>query len=181
MRPEQDVFWTHLYDNGTLKPNEAFPKALQNDIISCTSVDIISGYIGHSTAKRYGENLINVARLQGRVRILIGMAYAEGLDNETQKAWSKINAELQKTQTNSGVFSFKKKIHAKLYVFHNAFSNTSWMYSGSQNFNFSSGNMELMMRLPLHPTIEEQVSDIFSDKKNLIPLAKVKSKPSSVK
>ena len=181
MRAEQDVFWTHVYENGILKPSTTFQKSLHQDILSCTSIDIICGYTGYSAAKQHGEDLINVARLQGRVRILIGMAYAEGLDYETKKSWENINAELRKTQTQSGIFSFKKKIHAKLYVFHNTFSHTSWMYCGSQNFNFSSGNMELMMRLPLHPSVEEQVSAIFSDKKNLVPFGRVKTKPTSVR
>jgi hypothetical protein len=151
-----------------------FRERLRTEITNSDSVDIISGYVSASTASNFGHHLINVAKKGGRVRILIGMAGVEGLAKNTHDAWTSINNELRRFDSDSGVFAYSTKIHAKLYVFHN--QDKSKMYTGSQNFNFSSGNMELMVEGELHPQVKEQMDYLFSDIKNLLPISAVRVK-----
>ena len=47
------------------------------------------------------------------------------------------------------------------------------MYIGSQNFNFSSGYMELMVETPFLPEVEEHVNFLFSDSRNIFPISGV--------
>ena len=79
------------------------------------------------------------------------------------------------------VFTFATKVHAKLYVMRPVDKSTSWVYTGSQNFNFSNGNMELMIRTPLHSSIESHVDKMFSDNHNLLDLVNVNIKGTSSK
>jgi hypothetical protein len=150
---------------------KSFRDTLRDEIQSAKRIDIVSGYVGKSAATNFGHHLIACARRGGRVRILIGMAGTEGLTEATHQAWSSIHEQLQQVNQNSGVFAYTTKIHAKLYIFGD--EKNAKMYVGSQNFNFSSGNMELMLETPLHPEVHYHVEELFADSKNTFPITGV--------
>ena len=154
--------------------SQSFRDVLREEIQSATQVDIVSGYVGKSAATNFGHHLVACARRGGQVRILIGMAGTEGLTEATHQAWSSIHEQLQQIDKRSGVFAYTTKIHAKLYVFHNGVK--AKMFVGSQNFNFSSGNMELMLESQLHPEVHAHVEELFSDVRNTFPITGVNIK-----
>lgn len=154
--------------------SKSFRDVLREEIQSATQVDIVSGYVGKSAATNFGHHLVACARRGGQVRILIGMAGTEGLTEATHQAWSSIHEQLQQIDKRSGVFAYTTKIHAKLYVFHDGVK--AKMFVGSQNFNFSSGNMELMLESQLHPEVHAHVEELFSDVRNTFPITGVNIK-----
>jgi hypothetical protein len=174
MREDIQVHWPQ-------SPNNPFPcpfdKVLLDEIKKSDDIDIITGYVSLSSATNFGSSLIECAQRGGRVRILIGMAGVEGLSQASHDAWSSIHDQLQTIDSNSGILAYTSKIHAKLYIFSTRFHEK--MYVGSQNFNFSSGNMELMLESSLHPEVETQVNNLFSDTRNLIPINSVTVKGSN--
>ena len=154
--------------------SQTFRDTLRREIQAATRVDIVSGYVGISSATNFGHHLVGCALRGGQVRILIGMAGTEGLTKTTHEAWSSIHNQLQEIDSESGVFAYTTKIHAKVYVF--STGKEEKMFVGSQNFNFSSGNMELMLESTLHPNVESHIDYLFSDKKNLLPITGVNIK-----
>ena len=115
-RPTPDLYWTSSYTNGNLSKNRNFEQRLLDDMQSIHSIDIISGYVGMSTAEVFEDHFVNLAQNGGQVRVLIGMAGVEGLSRGTYNAWRSVDDKLRETCTESGVFSFATKVHAKLYV-----------------------------------------------------------------
>ena len=167
----------HWVEAGRTHPDNDFRDVLRRAILSSDSIDIVSGYVGTSSATQFGHHLVQCARRGGRVRILVGMAGTEGLAKGSHEAWSSIHEQLQEIDASSGVFAYMRKIHAKLYIFRNRDSNR--MFVGSQNFNFSSGNMELMLESGLRRDVEQRVDSIFSDTSNLLPITRVNIKGTS--
>lgn len=162
------VHWPQSPQNPHPRP---FEEVLLEEIKNADDIDIITGYVGLSSATKFGPHLVACARKGGRVRIMVGMAGVEGLSETSRDAWSSVHQELQAIDEESGVVAHTCKIHTKLYMFSTDYDEK--MYIGSQNFNFSSGYMELMVETPYLPEVEEHVNSLFSDSKNILPITGV--------
>ena len=103
-RTTPDLYWTSSYNNGNLSKSGKFEQRLLDDIKCIHSIDIISGYVGISTANVFRDHFVNLTQNGGQVRVLIGMAGVEGLSKGTYNAWKGVDDELRKTQTKSGVY-----------------------------------------------------------------------------
>lgn len=165
------VYWSQSEHRTETKQ---FRDILREEIETAKRIDIVSGYVGKSSATTFGHHLVACAKRGGQVRILIGMSGIEGLNETTHRAWSSIHQQLQKADQNSGVFAYTTKIHAKLYILQDDLN--AKMFVGSQNFNFSSGNIELMLESQLHPKVNSYVEELFSDIKNTFPITGVNIK-----
>ena len=174
MAEDLRVHWPQSPQNPHPRP---FDEVLLNEIKNADDIDIITGYVGLSSATDFGPHLVACARRGGRVRIMVGMAGVEGLSEASRDAWSAVHQELQAIDEASCVMAHTSKIHTKLYVFSTDYEEK--MYVGSQNFNFSSGYMELMVETPFLPEVERHVNFLFSDSKNIFPITAVPLKGSN--
>ena len=163
--------------NMIVHESQSFRQNLHTEIPEADRIDIVSGYLGKSAADEFGHGLVDCVRKRGTVRILIGMAGVEGLSAVTHQAWSSIHEQMQAIDSKSGVFSYKLKIHSKVYLFSRG--KEEKMYLGSQNFNFSSGNLELIIESETHPDVRVIVDSYFSDVGNLLPISAVSIKGSA--
>lgn len=166
-----EVFWNTGED-------DQFVDGLTSALADCGGMDVVSGYIGYDTATRFGRWIIDTARAGGRIRILIGMAGIEGLSSRTHKVWNDIDSHLRETGTGSGVFSFEKKIHAKVYIVYDWDLKPETTFVGSANFNFSNSNIECMVRLPPDRSTCGMVERLFGDQR-LLPISLVPVKGSA--
>lgn len=100
----------------------------------CTSLDIIHAYEG---------SFENIAKSGGTSRLLLGMAFYEGLSQKKLDAVTSLNKKLMKHGNSSGVYVTNgRRYHGKVYYFSNNDQNN--IYVGSSNFSSSGtkGNIE---------------------------------------
>jgi hypothetical protein len=105
-----------------------FQDAVSKNVKSSENIDIASGYFGSDVIKYYQKDFVKVAKT-GRVRILIGMVFHQGLRKKQYETLQSLNTELQSVNPASGVFITRRQYHGKVYLF-----DTS-VFVGSSNFS----------------------------------------------
>lgn len=124
-----------------------FEEPLVDLIVRANEVEIITGYIGLSVIRSYWNDLVKVSKY-GQCRIVIGMAYNEGLEAFKLKLLRDLDEKLRASGSKSGVFVTTERVHAKIYKI-SIPSGATHLFSGSSNFSHQglATNIELMTEI----------------------------------
>ena len=143
-----------------------FRNVLNQEFKNAKNVTIASGYTSLDVIHEYYENFISIAKSGGVSKLLLGMAFYEGLTEKKLKALNKLNTELQKFDHKSGVYVTNgRRYHGKVYHFQA--QTYSQIYVGSSNFSYSGikGNIECIIPViekDQKITLEKFLDDLFS-------------------
>lgn len=124
-----------------------FENPLSDLIANANHLEIITGYIGLSVIRNYFDDLVKISK-SGQCRIVIGMAYKEGLEPFKLKLLSDLDEKLRTSGSKNGVFVTTERVHAKIYKV-NTLSGGTRLFSGSSNFSHQglAANIELMTEI----------------------------------
>ena len=120
-----------------------FLDLIDKSIKTSTDVLIASGYVSFDIINRYKDDLFRIASKGGRARLLIGMAFYEGLSINKLTLLNQLSTDLSAINMCNGVFvTFSGRFHGKIYKFSK--DDQSEIYLGSSNFSRSglSENIE---------------------------------------
>lgn len=132
---------------------------LDAEFESAKDVTIASGYTSLDIIQRYNDEFIRIAKLGGQSRLLVGMAFYEGLSQRKLDMLNTLSTELQKTAEGNGVYvCYVRKYHGKLYKFDD--SRTKKIYIGSSNFSRSGLSENIEATVPL--TNDDEVDNASS-------------------
>jgi phosphatidylserine/phosphatidylglycerophosphate/cardiolipin synthase-like enzyme len=145
-----------------------FRDVLDKEFSNADSVAIASGYASLDVIEAFKDNFITIAKNGGDSKLLLGMAFYEGLSEKKLNLARELNKELRKYSYTSGVFVTNgRRYHGKVYQFKN--NNEQKLYLGSSNFSSSGtqGNIECTIAV----TDENQkillnnfLNDLYSEK-----------------
>jgi hypothetical protein len=120
-----------------------FLDQVENEFQSANAATIASGYVSLDIIRDFFHSFTKIAEEGGQARLLVGMAFYEGLTANKLTLLNNLSAKLEHTGTGSGVFvSYNGKYHGKLYMFGSG--DDTRYYVGSSNFSRSglTGNIE---------------------------------------
>lgn len=120
-----------------------FRNVLDTEFANSKNVTIASGYASLDIIHAFEKSFIKIAKNGGTSRLLLGMAFYEGLSQKKLDAVSKLNTSLKNYNAQSGVYVTNgRRYHGKVYQFDN--NGISNIYVGSSNFSSSGtkGNIE---------------------------------------
>ena len=132
------MLWTNTDNSGG-----NFLHQVEREFDNSDGVTIASGYVSLDIINKFYSGFEKIAANGGRSRLLVGMAFYEGLSANKLTLLSNLNKKLGQTGRGSGVFvSYNGKYHGKVYHFQN--NNRNNFYIGSSNFSRSglSENIE---------------------------------------
>lgn len=137
-----------------------FGDIFSNKLAKATGVSVATGYIGKETYGEYRNRIVEIAAEGGPARILVGMAFYQGLSASSHAGLLEMNAVLREIDGTNGIFvTYAQPYHGKIYILH-CEDGMSRAFVGSSNFSKSglSGNLEAM----LEATDEEAKARILS-------------------
>ena len=109
------MLWNNV---GALGGN--FFDQVEQEFNASDAVTIASGYVSLDIIKKFAYRFEKIASDGGQARLLVGMAFYEGLSANKLSLLNNLCAKFENTGTGSGVFvSYNGKYHGKLYVFGN--------------------------------------------------------------
>lgn len=120
-----------------------FFKIVKEEFIKSKDVTIASGYVSLDVINKFKGDFQRIASNGGEAKLLVGMAFYEGLTYNKLETLKDLSKELEAMNNKSGVYvSYSEKYHGKVYCFQN--DHTKNVYLGSSNFSTSglSGNIE---------------------------------------
>ncbi len=120
-----------------------FKSILLREFPKASNVLVASGYASLDIINEFENHFIRIAELGGLSKLLLGMAFYEGLSSKKLEAALDLNRKLKEINPNCGVYvSHGRRYHGKVYLFEN--ENEKNIYVGSSNFSFSGtrGNVE---------------------------------------
>jgi hypothetical protein len=120
-----------------------FRNVLDKEFKTSNNITVASGYASLDVINAFEKPFIEIAKKGGTSRLLLGMAFYEGLGQKKLIAVTKLNDALKAYNNNSGVFVTNgRRYHGKVYQFDKDV--TSNIYVGSSNFSASGtkGNIE---------------------------------------
>jgi hypothetical protein len=120
-----------------------FRSVIDKEISDAKNVSIASGYTSLDLIHSYRDSFIKLAAEGGVSKLLLGMAFYEGLSQKKLNALNDLNSELSKFNNSSGVYvTYGRPYHGKVYHFYT--DEISNFYVGSSNFSSSGtkGNIE---------------------------------------
>lgn len=136
-----------LYTNVTTHGGN-FEDVLATEFANSTGVTIATGYTSLDVLKNHKEDFERIAQNGGQSRLLLGMAFYEGLSARKVDLLTELSTNLGATNTGSEVYvSYGRSYHGKIYNFSGA--EGSRYYIGSSNFSRSGikENMEGTIRV----------------------------------
>ncbi|MCR5606336.1 MAG: NgoFVII family restriction endonuclease [Treponema sp.] len=151
---------------------------IKNKIKTLTALDICVGYCGKTAIHDYYDELLAVSS-RGRCRLILGMYSHQGaFINSTSKKptplkliLDKLNTDLRKLSSSSGVFITKDQFHGKIYNLE--YEGKQEIYLGSCNFSLDGlgGRREAQILAPKsdNPAITAYINSLAS-KTNAIDL-----------
>lgn len=132
--------------------NDSFGGKLMNvvreEFHRSKDVSIASGYVSHDVIRQFEPDFYRLAQSGGRFRLLLGMAFYDGLAGRNLVHLEKINKALEEMNPGSGIFvSYANRFHGKMYSFSD--DTGKRVYIGSSNFSRSglSENWECTARI----------------------------------
>ncbi len=121
---------------------------LDDAFSSSTSVSVASGYTSLDILNRYKDEFVRIAQNGGQSRLLVGMAFYEGLSQRKLDMLNSLSNELQVLGEGNGVFvCYVRKYHGKIYKFEGSASPK--IYIGSSNFSRSGLSENIEATVPV--------------------------------
>lgn len=149
-----------------------FRSVLDEEFTNANNVTIASGYASLDLINDFEPSFVRIAENGGISRLLLGMAFYEGLSQKKLDAVTSLNEKLNDINIDSGVYVTNgRRYHGKVYQFDN--DDTSNIYVGSSNFSSSGtkGNIECTVPIlndvqknSLESFLRELYSDTYSIK-----------------
>ncbi|MBN2776426.1 MAG: NgoFVII family restriction endonuclease [Bacteroidales bacterium] len=130
--------YTNLKNHGGL-----FNVVLDKEFSKAKNVSIATGYTSLDILNSYENSFMRIAKQGGISKLLLGMAFYEGLSSRKLDFVNNLNLKLKEINHDSGVFVTNgRRYHGKVYCFEHE-SNIN-IYLGSSNFSTSGtkGNIE---------------------------------------
>ncbi len=125
-----------------------FCNVLDVEFREATNVTIASGYTSLDIINTYTSDFIRIANSGGSSRLLLGMAFYEGLSQKKYDALIKLNSTLKSYGNVSGVYLTNgRRYHGKVYYFER--ESESSIYVGSSNFSSSGTKTNIECTLPV--------------------------------
>jgi len=159
-----------IYQNTEAK--SSFFPTIKKEFRHATDVQIASGYVSNDIVNTFAGDFKRISANDGRARLLIGMAFYEGLPMKTLDILSEMSETLEGNNNGSGVFvSPGRRYHGKVYSFGHGENRN--VYLGSSNFSRSGlgeggrGNFECTARInqpDLKLDLENHLENVFSEK-----------------
>lgn len=164
------MLWTNTDNLGG-----SFIKKIEEEFEHSDEVTIASGYVSLDIVKKFYSSFEKIATNGGRARLLLGMAFYEGLTSNKLALLNDLHNCLERVDANSGVFvSYNGKYHGKLYHFKNRDLNN--FYVGSSNFSRSglSENIECTASISDSETQQSLLSflDFLFSSENAVSIPK---------
>lgn len=149
-----------LYNN--FDSNRQFSIPVDKQLRESESAVIASGYTSFDILNKYQQEFYRLSQLQG-CRIIIGMAFHEGLSEKKFKLLKKIHERINNPSNQSGVFLTLRPFHGKVYIFENPNSELQ-LYLGSSNFSNTGlkGNLECTVPV-LETGLRDQIFDFIDE------------------
>ena len=144
-----------------------FRQILDQEFSSADNVTIASGYTSLDVIHAYKKSFINIAQKGGIARLMLGMAFYEGLSQKKLDLVSSLNDELISFGNKSGIYVANgRRYHGKVYSFDK--KNETSIYVGSSNFSYSGtkGNIECtipVLEIGQKTKIIDFINDLYSD------------------
>ena len=139
---------TNISDHGG-----KFFNVVDKSLNKAKSVEIATGYVGADTVNHFSNQLIWIADDGGISKILVGMAFYEGIPGKQEDILKGLNEKLEGTNAGNGVFvSISGRYHGKIYSFD--IDETKNYYVGSSNFSPSGlkSNKEFTISIAFTPS-----------------------------
>lgn len=132
-----------IYTN-TDNHNGKFLDVVDRSFARAQNVDIASGYTSLDILNKYEADFIRLATNGGRVRLLVGMAFYEGLSQSKLDMLMHMSSDLQALNSSNGVFvCYVRKFHGKIYRFDDQ------VFIGSSNFSRSGLSENIEATIPV--------------------------------
>lgn len=153
-----------MYSNHSLYGGSLSPVIL-SEFKKSANVTIASGYVSLETIKNF-EPLFYATARRGSFRLLVGMAFYEGLSNRALTLLQQVDNKLSQINGLSGVFvCYTRRFHGKVYRFDEG--SGSRVIVGSSNFSSSglTGNFECSVTIQdptTHSMVTKYIDFIFS-------------------
>lgn len=126
-----------------------FHSEIKTSLLNAFHLDIATGYVSEDVLHEFQQPLADITARKGRVRLLVGMAFYEGIRARTLNQLKRIDEALMATRSGSGVFvATGRRFHGKIYQF-GFTADKRQSYVGSSNFSRSGlmGNLECTLRI----------------------------------
>lgn len=155
------MLYTNLDEHGG-----EFVKITDNEISNSTEVLIATGYMSQDIIDKYFQKTIEIVNKGGIVKLLLGMAFYEGVTKKKLEIVKRLSLELKDLSAESGVYvNHNRRYHGKLYKFTK--DSESKYYIGSSNFSTSGlrSNIEATAKIDdkdLQREIESFLTFLFS-------------------
>jgi hypothetical protein len=120
-----------------------FKELLKQEFKSSKNIVVASGYASADIIQEFKNDFIKVAKGGGSAKLLLGMAFYEGLSQQKLDILSSLCVDLNKINKKSGVYvTYTRKYHGKVYHFDTGKNDN--IFVGSSNFSASgaAGNIE---------------------------------------
>lgn len=152
-----------------------FKSILKQEFKTSKNIVIASGYASADILQEFKNDFIKIAKDGGSAKLLLGMAFYEGLSQTKLDILNSLCTELNKLNKNSGVYvTYTRKYHGKVYYFDTGKQDN--IFVGSSNFSSSgtSGNIECTVSVDDTST-KTKVKDFLSyllSKENSVSILK---------
>lgn len=125
-----------------------FLHILDDAFNNASSVSVASGYTSLDILNRYKDQFVRIAANGGQSRLLVGMAFYEGLSQSKLDLLNSLSNELQIHGEGNGVFvCYVRKFHGKIYKFD--ISGQQKIFIGSSNFSRSGLSENIEATIPV--------------------------------
>ena len=141
---------------------------IERELRISTEVVIASGYVSDDIIQQFENDFYRIAENGGTVKLLVGMAFYEGLAGRNLKHLQRVEDKLRTIEGSSGIFvCYTRRFHGKIYSF--GHRDNSNVYVGSSNFSRSglSENLECTAQIKDEET-KEALLDIADQTQNLL-------------
>jgi hypothetical protein len=139
-----------------------FRHILDMEFANATDVSIASGYTSLDILHAYEGAFLKIASQGGVSKLLLGMAFYEGLGQKKLETVLQMNEKLSKFNNGSGVYVTNgRRYHGKVYHFKN--DDLSNVYVGSSNFSSSGTRGNIECTIPVESIDQKQSLLSFLD------------------
>jgi hypothetical protein len=148
-----------------------FKQILKQEFQTSKHVVVASGYASADILLEFREDFIKIASNGGSAKLLLGMAFYEGLSQNKLDILNKLCVDLNKINNISGVFvTYTRKYHGKVYHFNS--NEEDNIFVGSSNFSGSGTYGNIECTVPIYdPITKNKVKDflayLFSDNNSI--------------
>lgn len=124
-----------IYSNDTLHGGNLLD-VIKEKLPMATNVAIASGYVSDNIIEEFEEDFYRIVEEGGKFRLLVGMAFHEGLPAKKLKHLQGVDTKLRTISPESGIYvCHARRFHGKIYSFKR--NENLNIYLGSSNFSTS--------------------------------------------